>query len=329
MGAERSFIYAKACGIIARSFVETRLSRLSAIQSLDEFNALVFHNDVDLKNAKVADIEQKVTSQTLKTLLSIINSFPKPPEFIIRLIKNYEYADLKSALAAIRRGDEKMPAHNSLGRFGSVRFSAYPNLNLMVKGTEYVFLLKTNIDAAEDVHAALDKHYYVLLLSALKQLPKKSVPVFRFILGEEIALMNSSWALRLRAYYNLSAEAVSERLIDEELDGKSLARDARACLSFALNHRPEWVSWRRARFLNPEMPKVYWKCDPVYFQNAAAVYLYQLARKNFRRHPFSLDTAACFVRLKQFEEQALNSVAEGISLGVPAAEALKIAGGAL
>jgi vacuolar-type H+-ATPase subunit C/Vma6 len=36
----------------------------------------------------------------------------------------------------------------------------------------------------------------------------------------------------------------------------------------------------------------------------------------FRRRPFSIDTAFCFIKLKQFEEDVLTSVAEGLGMGM-------------
>jgi vacuolar-type H+-ATPase subunit C/Vma6 len=68
--------------------------------------------------------------------------------------------------------------------------------------------------------------------------------------------------------------------------------------------------------LNPEIPGRSWTADPRYFQNAAGDYLYKLALRAFRRRPFSLDTAFCFIRIKQYEEDLLTSVAEGLGLGM-------------
>jgi hypothetical protein len=42
-----------------------------------------------------------------------------------------------------------------------------------------------------------------------------------------------------------------------------------------------------------------------------------MARLYFRRRPISIDTPACFIKLKQYEEDLLTSVAEGLGLGIP------------
>ncbi|MDR2510699.1 MAG: V-type ATPase subunit [Spirochaetaceae bacterium] len=316
MSAERAFVYAKACGIIAKSFLESRLERLAEISTLSDF-------EYCMEGRKDAP----------DSIISVMKAFPKPPEVLVRLVKSYEYADVKNILSALKNGLE-CPVFTKLGRFAGAKLSAFPNARLMFHGTEYEFLLRHDLQSPDDdcgeLAALLDKHYYETLLDVLRRLPKNEAPAFRYIITEEISLMNCAWALRLRAYYGMPAEAVRERLIDQKLEngGESLAKDAIKSLNLALDHRPEWEDWRRVRFLNIESAGHFWKCDPRAFQNAASVYLYELARKNLRRRAFTLDTAACFIRLKQFEEQVLNGVAEGLKLGTSAEEVLALMRGA-
>jgi hypothetical protein len=94
-----------------------------------------------------------------------------------------------------------------------------------------------------------------------------------------------------------------------------LAADAEACLDLPLDTYAPWASWKRVGFLNTDHGEG-WKADPRYFQNAASKYLYQFARHYFRLHPFSIDTAACFIKLKQFEEDLLTSISEGLGIGM-------------
>ncbi|MDR2467988.1 MAG: V-type ATPase subunit [Spirochaetaceae bacterium] len=325
MGAERSFIYAKACGIIARSFVEGRLARCAGITTLEELYTLTGESSAKASSG----FEQAFRAKNVREIFSVVKAFPKPPEFIIYLIKSYECADLKYALAAHRAG-LPLPSQTPLGRFASICFSAYPDISRMLKGTEYQFLLKEDLERGDiaDLETRIDRHYYAMLLAGLRRIQRRELPAFRYILNEEIALKNCVWALRLRTYFTMDSAAVRNYLIDEKPSpgSASLARDALKSLDFALDHRPDWLSWRRAGFLNQEQPNSYWKCSPSAFQSNAAVYLYHLTRKSFRRQPFSLDTAACFIRLKQFEEQVLCSIAEALRLNVPAQDALKMMG---
>jgi vacuolar-type H+-ATPase subunit C/Vma6 len=163
----------------------------------------------------------------------------------------------------------------------------------------------------------LDRHYYSRLWESLRALSKNDRGAAEKILGEEIALRNCAWALRLRVYYGKSPEEGAAFLADIPLNsGISAAAEAKAALKLPLETRSAWKGWSRESFLNPEKPGDQWKADPRFFQNAASQYLYRLTLRFFRRRPFSVDTAFCFIKLKEFEEDLLISAAEGLGMGM-------------
>jgi vacuolar-type H+-ATPase subunit C/Vma6 len=338
---ERAYVYARVCGIVGKSLVGKRLSSLTMVDRLSSLDRLIFpKGSRELPERELLpDLEQRITGRAVSQILSIVSSYSRPPELLLRLLRTWEYADLKSALNALVSGEPTFPNWTDLGPFGTLRFAAYPDLAAMLKGTEFEFLLDKKMGLVKGGDAVkaqteLDKHYYNALWLALKQLPPGDRAVSERILGEEISLRNCIWALRLRSYYGMSSAEVAEHLMNirplktgkahrwvspsrwrtESAD--SLAADARASLDFALDNRSAWKGWRREQFLNPELPGRSWTADPRYFQNASGDYLYRLALHSFRRRPFSIDTAFCFIRLKQYEEDLLISVAEGLGLGM-------------
>jgi vacuolar-type H+-ATPase subunit C/Vma6 len=331
--------------------VGKRIPSLAQADRLSSLDRLVFpQGGRELPERELLpDLERRVTGRAVSQILSIVSSYARPPELLLRLLRAWEYTDLKSSLNALVVGESSFPAWTDLGPFGTVRFSAYPDLAAMLKGTEFEFLLAPDMKLARGGDAVkaqtgLDRHYYYSLWEALKKLPKRDRTAAEQILGEEISLRNCVWALRLRSYYRMPAEEVSEYLMDigspKAGDPKktknpkapfpkavskssgalgradSLAADARAMLNFSLDTRSAWAGWKREQFLNPELPGQSWTADSRYFQNAAGEYLRKLALRFFRRRPFSIDTAFCFIRLKQYEEDLLTSVAEGLGLGM-------------
>jgi vacuolar-type H+-ATPase subunit C/Vma6 len=320
---ERAYAYAKACGIIGKSFIGRRMAGLSAVSRLSELDRLVFPGSSrDLPEKELLfDLEGRIISRAVKSITAIVDCFSKPPEFLSLLVRSYEYADLKTALSA--PGETKKPAFTDLGRFNTVRFDLWPDIPAMIRGSEFEFLLDKDGSVKKEadgisLQTQLDRHYYERLWKSLVSLPQKDRAAAETILSDEISLRNSGWVLRLRSYYEMPPEELKAHLIDIRATraGKgSLAADAYACLEFSLENRAEWSSWRWARFLNPERGGQ-WRADPRYFQNAASGYLYRLARKHFRVHPFSLDTVFCFIKLKQFEEDILTSNAEGLGMGM-------------
>jgi vacuolar-type H+-ATPase subunit C/Vma6 len=197
---------------------------------------------------------------------------------------------------------------------------------LLLQGYEDSARKKTGDDI--DMQTADDKRYYEHLWKALGELSAKDQKNTRYILSEEVQLRNAAWALRLRTYYGLRGDAVRDYLVDMPSSangaGASLASDAMASLGLPLDSRVGWDGWKRASFLNPDDGS--WKLDPRYFQNAASHYLYRLARYRFRASPSSLDVIFCFIKIKQFEEDALTSVAEGLGLGMSAREVFSMLG---
>lgn len=343
---ERAYVYAKACGIIGKSFLGKRIPQLASAGRLSELDRMVFPGDFhDLPERELlVDLERRILGRSVKQILTIVNVYKKPPELLIRLLRAYEYADLKSALIALDGGERAAPAWTPLERFGTVHFGAYPDLKAMLKGTEFDFLLKdppkgagaggpvsenSAVPGGEAdsirMQAGLDRHYYTALWKSLFKLPKHDREGIGNILEEEISLRNVVWALRLRTYYRMEAEDVKRHLvIIEKGKGKSLAKDALDSLDFPLDTWEAWGKWRRAEFLNRGSPGEPWAADPRYFQNAASARLYRMARLYFRKRPASIDTPACFIKLKQYEEDLLTSMAEGLSLGIPSREVFSL-----
>ncbi|MDR0553911.1 MAG: V-type ATPase subunit [Treponema sp.] len=326
---ERAYVYAKACGIIGKSFVGKRLSRLSGLSRLADLDRLVFPGGRELPERELlVDLERRIIDRTVKQIITLIGSFAKPPRLLEELLRSYEYADLKGALRSLGEGESKIPDFTDLGPFQRVKFQAYPDLAAMLKATEFEFLLRDigeNVKSAGEIEiqTKLDRYYYTRLWDALISLPRRDREGIGKILGEEISLRNSIWALRLRTYYGMNPDEVCARLVSPEIgkgrekryEGKSFLDDALASLKLPLDNRAAWSKWKRVNMLNRDSEG--WRLDPRYFQNAASQYLYRLTRTFFRRRPFSLDTACCFIKLKQFEEDLLTSVAEGLGLGLP------------
>jgi len=360
--SERSYAYAKACGIISKSFVGKRVPGLEKASRLSELDRLVFAAGAKSLPEKelLRDLEKRIINREVNSIISIVKCFSRPPEFFKLLVRSYEYADLLSAINASRDKEKNAPAHVDLGRFQTVHFEAWPDIPKMIEGTAFVFLLEklnkmSNAMGGEkqsfSLQSALDQHYYTALWKALFSLYENDRQAAEKILSDEISLKNSSWALRLRTFYQMPAKEVKLHLVDipEEKYGPSarylrtwrhesprekkskvvstsLVHDAAASLDYQLDDYSDWSTWRWKEFLNPPVEGRHWQADPRFFQNAASRYLYNLARHNFRFNPSSLDTIFCFIKLKQFEEDVLTSSAEGLGIGMSVKDTLSMLG---
>jgi vacuolar-type H+-ATPase subunit C/Vma6 len=343
---ERAYAYAKACGIIGKSFVGKRISLLGKLNALNEFGRLVFPKEsYELPGKELLiELERRLLQRTTQHIISIIKSYANPPELLVRQLRSCEYADLKTCLHHIVAGKPIPATLCDLGSFGTVRFNAYPDLKAMVKGTEFAFILSKDFNAADfdltALEAKLDLQYYTLLMKSLESLPSEDRVFAHRILAEEISLRNCVWALRLRTYFNKTLQETQDYLMNLEIpecpsaeipgdinhrfsfqrgpdSGKiSLAQEAYESLYFQLDNRSAWKGWSWESLLNPEIPGENWSANPRFFQNAASRYIYRMALRCFRRMPFSINAEFCFIKLKQFEEDLLTSVAEGLGLGM-------------
>jgi len=335
MRGDAAYAYAKACGIIGKSYLGKRISILAGLHALSELDRLIFPNvRRELPGRELLlDLERRITERAVHQILTIVGSYPNPPEILVRMLKVYEYSDLKVCLQYIAAGKKDLPNISDIGDFGTVRFEAFPDIKKMVYKTEYDFILSDlkshqheNMDIVQ-IETKLDAHYYLGVTGCLQNLSAEDRITVQKILGDEISLRNCAWALRLRTYYQKTANETYKYLMDIKLKGdknQSLASDAASSLELPLDSRQPWRGWKWEKLLNPEEPSVIWAADPRYFQNAASQYLYRLARKYFHRSPMAVSAVFCFIKLKQYEEDLLTSVAEGLALGMESTSVFKL-----
>ncbi|MDR2942498.1 MAG: V-type ATPase subunit [Treponema sp.] len=335
--SDAPFAYSKACGIISKSFTGKKLSALSGLHSLNELDRLVFPDDHrELPGHELLlDLEHRLVDRAVRQILAIIEAYQKPPLLLVRMLKVYEYGDLKACLHVIIPEKDappsKIPHVADLGSFKTVNFKAFPDIGAMVNGTEFEFIvsdIKAGVDITE-IEAKLDMRYYLGLIESLAELSAEDCDIAQKVLEDEICLRNCVWAFRLRSYYQKTAAQTAKQLLDIKMpkkarNGTSLAAPALLSLDFPLDTRSSWQGWRWEKLLNPEESSAHWSVNPRYFQNAASQYIYHLTMRSFHKIPMSTSALFCFIKIKQFEEDLLTSFAEGLALGMDSAEVFKL-----
>lgn len=327
------YAYAKACGIIGKSFIGKRISSLAALRSLGELDRLVFpesHGELPGKEL-LSDLEKRVIARTIRQILLIVSSYDKPPELLVQMIRAYEYGDLKACIQNIVSGDKNRPSLCDIGDFRTVNFNAYPDIEAMLENTDFAFLLSDEIKSIRtggadinSIETKLDYLYYSRLTECIPLLSAEDRLIIQRILYEEIDLRNCVWALRLRTFYGKSAKETAGYLMEIKIHNKtdkdfSSVSAALESLEFPLDTRQAWDKWKWEFLLNKEKPHEHWKADPRHFQNAASQYLYRLTLRSFHILPMSVSSIFCFIKIKQFEEDFLTSIAEGLAIGIDSA----------
>jgi vacuolar-type H+-ATPase subunit C/Vma6 len=338
MWEDSGYAYAKASWLVGKSWPGRRVSALTSLRTLTELDRLIFPDNYrELPGRELLpSLEKRIIARAARQILSVVNSYSNPPKLLIRMLKGYEYGDLKECLAHIAGGRNDLPAISDIGRFKSIRFDAFPDVGAMIKRTEfesllsgYVNTIKPGMDLTE-IDAKLDFRFYQSLIESLSQLDSEDRETAVRIIADEISLRSCFWALRLRTYYNKSGAEIKKYLYDFKLPGflkqikSSLSHEAKLSLDFSLDSRENWRGWKWEKFLNQDEASVHWAADPRYFQNAASRYIYHLSYHGFHSSPMSVSAIFCFIKLKQFDEDLLTSVAEGLALGIESGAVFKL-----
>ncbi len=320
------FAYAKACGITGKSLIGRDKKRLIPINRLADFDRLLFPTEpLDVPEKELsAKIEQRIIDRSLDAIIRVFAAWTEVPAILVTLLRSVELSELKTLLAAQRVGDRIAPPHSELGRFGQIRWALWPNVPAMLAGSDYAWILddasKNEGQLAQEI--ALDRWYYRHMWRAISPLPGSPKLSLRALIGQEIQLKNAIWALRLRLYYDMGESDIRPYLIDIDGEKLDLIKEALVVLQLPLEEREAWEKWTYSELVNTEAAGRFWKIDPVYVQNRAAVHLANRARFLFRQKPFTIDAIAAWIRLLQFEEGVLTAIAEGLALGMPIADVL-------
>jgi vacuolar-type H+-ATPase subunit C/Vma6 len=275
-------------------------------------------------------MEKRIEKRAVQQILAILNAYTEPPELLVRQLMVYEYSDLKTCLHHIAGGIKTLPMLCDIGRYRTIHFDAFPDLDAMLHGTEYKFILSKNLKALKPdskefaaIEIDLDAKYYRGLTDSLTHLSEDDSATAQKILADEISLRNCTWALRLRTYFKKTAAEAGGYLmkIRKQSDPAAhLAADVAESLDMPLDSRAPWKDWKWERFLNPENPGEHWNLNPRHFQNAASKYLYRLAWNSFHCVPMTVSAIFCYIKIKQFEEDILTSISEGLGMGMGSAD---------
>jgi len=105
MADDNGFAYAKACGIIGKSFLGKRAANLKNIHSLNELDRLVFslqHKELSDKQL-LSDFKSRIDARTVKKILYVIKSYAPEVKLLTLAFKNYKSSELVETGAELDR----------------------------------------------------------------------------------------------------------------------------------------------------------------------------------------------------------------------------------
>ncbi|MCR5607186.1 MAG: hypothetical protein K6F69_10290, partial [Treponema sp.] len=128
--AAAAYVYAKASGMLARSFIGPNVSKLFSVKTLSELWSLLFDSEVPtipevlLAHQIEIDAEKKFINQYIK----LLSNYSNPDDVLVSLLKFYEYENVKQLGAALCFKETELPHIIDIGKYNSLDFNAWPDL---------------------------------------------------------------------------------------------------------------------------------------------------------------------------------------------------------
>lgn len=315
-----AFVFAKASGMLARSFVGSRAENLFNAKKLSELWTLLFLDEVPLiPDALMAkEIEKKAEKKFIDEFTMLLGCYSKASDVCLALLKFYDCNNLRSIVYALSEEEKSLPELVDIGKYSELKLSEWPNLEKITsKGMFSWYKSIPNLEEQSNIEHKLDFQYLSYLWKAVNDLPlAEKHPVKEFI-QEKIILDNCIWALRLRVYYQMKKEDVISRLFNLDCESPfedKLCAEALKILDFDLDTYTDWYKWKYNFLINENNEGDVWLIDPIWVQQNAKIYLSKKAYKSFRQHPFTVNVLVTWFFIKQHELDCIRSAAEELRL---------------
>lgn len=332
MGASAfdGYIYAKVCGMLSKSFVGAGFSRLQSVTSLEGLWTLLFSSECpSAAPAELAEmIEHKAEGLFLEKFISLMNSQSRPPQFLIDLIRLYDYENLKELLFfSIKEGDSssKIPEMNYIHPFSMLHYDKWPDVAGLVAGSpvEWCATERSAVSQLE-LESHLDLQYIRNLWNSASQLSHDTGESIKRMLREELLLDNLVWSLRLRVYFGMEGKEVLHRLVTLEdvsdisgISSDELAGPIARTLDCSINNYEAWSKSAYAALLNPPDEDELWTIDPRWINSVAHRKLFYQWKKSLHHNHALPHVLYCWFKIKRYELDCIRAVTECLRLGLP------------
>ena len=327
-----SFVYAKASGMLARSFTGPRAASLFEVKKLSELWTLVFSDDVPVipEEMLAEKIERKAELNFVSDFTNLLECYSKPEPVSLALLQSYDYSNLKDVSHALQNGDKELPPIVDIGGFSMLHYDEWPSLAKITENSPLAWYNEVpSRSTQKDTDLKLDTQYILSLWKSVDKVPVSERKSVAELVHEKLRLQNCIWALRLKVYYNMADDEILKNLVflgDNKDATDPLAGEAVTVLSFATDTYSDWSGWKYAYLLNPHTEGEVWTVDPRWIEQSMILDINKKAMKHFRRNPFTADVLVSWFMIKQYELDCIRTAAEGLRLSVDESHMKEFAG---
>lgn len=318
--AARSYVYAKACAIFSRAYVEDNARVLFAAKSLSDLWALVFKEELPAvpQVLLTKKIQTCACERFIKEFRSLLANYSKPDPLIVKFIQAFEYENFKSITSALSHGEKELPPLTDIHPFGFIKYQKWPSLKEMTEESEISWY--NSVVEPQKLHEAdfkLDSFYLKSLWQRVKESSSECRSDLMKLIGRKICLDNVVWALRLKIYYKMPSEDILSHLVYEDKNAglkDFFVQDALEVLGFDTEDYEHWHKWKYSKLLNPHEDGVLWNVDVRWISNSFKALYVKEAKRLFHLHPFTECPLVCLYILKRQELENICIAAESLRL---------------
>lgn len=327
-----SFIYAKASGIIGKSFVGPRTQILFEQKSLGDLWTLLFNTPVPLMpEALLAEeIEKQAFKSFVSTYAYFVSLYSKPSSILTDQLLIYEAENLKEIGAALCSGELKCPDLIDIGNLQTLHIEYWPDIQKITKGTAFDWYNHVpEVHEQQKLEYKIDLQVLQQLWNSIRKMSGENREVLYDLFRNEYIINNIIWALRLKVHYQYKNEQIIQNLMyvteKPSLDDP-LAEPAIRVLDYPIDEYEAWQKWRFRDLLNPHTPGEIWNVDPGWIERMSRIKLSKNALHIFHQHPMTEASLIGWFKVKSNELSYIRTAVESIRLSINPNEAMDAVG---
>jgi len=332
VGAD-AYVYARASGMLARSFTGKRARKLFAARRLQDLWSTVFGDEAPLvpEGMLALRLERRAEQLMVDDVRDLLSNYDSPDPVLSLMLSSFDVGNLKAAASALAMARKDAPFFVDTGNHSLVDTSCWPDIAKMTRAGPFSWY--NQVPAVTDLpknEIRLDNQYYRQVWDAVSRLRGADRASVEPLVRMNITFQNIVWAMRLKVYYRKGRDEIATTLACSDADEetkKLLCQPAIEALGIPVDSWAAWSRWKYRWMLNPHEEGTPWSFDPRWAQLACDTRMYRAALSAFHRSAFTPGMLVSYFMARQLELQMIRVAAEGIRLGADGNEIATYTGG--
>lgn len=336
-GMDRSgascYVYAKASGMLAKSFVGSKGAALFTARTLQELWGMLFKDEVpSVPQAMLAElIEKKASQKFISEYIHLLDSYSKPDDVVVALLHRFDFENLKEAAAVLATERSASCEFTKIEPYNILKYDKWPDIRKMTENSELSpYGIIPPVLEQQSFSNKLDVQFIRSLWSASEKLPADERKLVQDVIIDRYSMKNVIWVMRLKVSYGMPAEEIKERLVyfdDSRQSDDVFAKEALKIIDFKTDSFEDWKNWKYVSLVNEFDDAKQWRLEPQVVEDRVLHRFYKLVRRLFHRYPFTAMVLVCWFFIKESELDLIRTATEAIRLNVGHEQLEKIADG--